>query len=298
MVDVIFGGTVLAASYLVATLAFDAIESAVGWILRDLQPTAGRSPRAALFASTLLSTLLVIGFLGRFGHYALLLILLGPPLPALGSMVQRRFGRGHIALAGEADGPEERPVDANPPTTGAGGGWSCAAADHHLLLLVALLFLAVLGAVNLWALVTGVQWASRRAFSELSGAARSLIGATVAALAALEISLLAGLEPLSPSARGDREATQTEQSRRDPARFWSLVVALTLAFAVFGAGLFWLTDVLSGGLGQAIGEHVARVFAATSPVAFGDLPGYVGAGLPALVLSCALQAPGARSDAA
>ena len=92
MVDVIFGGAVLATGYVVATLAFDAIESVFGWILRDFRPPAARSARVALFASTLLSTLLVIGFLGRFGHYALLLILLGPPLPALGAMLHFRFG--------------------------------------------------------------------------------------------------------------------------------------------------------------------------------------------------------------
>jgi hypothetical protein len=127
MVDVIFGGAVLATSYLVATLAFVAIESAFGWTLRDFRPPVGRSARFARFASALLSTLLVIGFLGRFGHYALLLILLGPPLPALGSTLHFRFGRGHIAPAGEAGHPEVGPVTSNPPTAGARGGWSGAA---------------------------------------------------------------------------------------------------------------------------------------------------------------------------
>ncbi len=118
MVDVIFGGAVLAASCLVAMLAFDAIESTFGWILRDFQPPAGRSARAALFASTRLSTLLVIGFLGRFGHYALLvillgrfghyallLILLGPPLPnalRLNRLSRRRGGHGYVHRVGRA----------------------------------------------------------------------------------------------------------------------------------------------------------------------------------------------------
>ena len=60
-VDVVFGGVVLATSYGIATLAFVAIGSAFGWILRDFRPPVGRSARGALFASTLLSTLLLIG---------------------------------------------------------------------------------------------------------------------------------------------------------------------------------------------------------------------------------------------